>query len=94
MKQIARNLTMAGGGFLNGLTHLILDRDGKFAPSFRGIIEAAGVKVLRLPPRNPNHKKNESHRCLIVGPRRSEEKGSRPIRLSGHGIARRRTHRR
>ena len=54
MKQIARNLTMAGGGFLDGTKYLILDRDAKFPLSFRQIIESAGVEVLRLPPRSPN----------------------------------------
>jgi putative transposase len=54
MKQIARNLTMADGGFLNGMKYLILDRDGKFALSFRALIESAGVEMLRLPPRSPN----------------------------------------
>ena len=54
MKQIARNITMAGGGFLNGMKYLILDRDGKFSPSFRALIQSAGVEVLRLPPRSPN----------------------------------------
>jgi putative transposase len=53
MKQIARNVTMAGG-FFDGMKYLILDRDGKFAPSFRDIIASAGVELLRLPPRSPN----------------------------------------
>ena len=34
MKQIARNLTMAGTGFLSGCKYLIMDRDGKFCPVF------------------------------------------------------------
>lgn len=54
MKQIARNLTMIDGGFLNGMKYLILDRDAKFALSFRAIIESAGVELLRLPPRSLN----------------------------------------
>jgi putative transposase len=54
MKQIARNLTMSGAGFLDGMKYLILDRDAKYAESFRGILEAAGVECLRLPPRSPN----------------------------------------
>jgi putative transposase len=53
MRQIARNVTMAGG-FFDGMKYLILDRDGKFAPSFRATIESAGVELLRLPPRSPN----------------------------------------
>jgi len=54
MKQIARNLTMAGGSFLEGMKYLVLDRDAKFAASFRSILESAGVECLRLPPRSPN----------------------------------------
>jgi hypothetical protein len=54
MKQIARNVTMADGGFLNRMKYLILDRDGKFALSFRALIESAGIVLLRLPPRSPN----------------------------------------
>jgi transposase InsO family protein len=45
---------MAGGGFLDGMKHLVLDRDTKFAASFRSILESAGVECLRLPPRSPN----------------------------------------
>jgi transposase InsO family protein len=54
MKQIARNLTMTGDGFLRGMRYLILDRDSKFAESFRTILQSAGVEPLRLPPRTPN----------------------------------------
>jgi putative transposase len=53
MKGIAQKL-VAPGGFLTGMKHLILDRDGKFAPSFRSIIEGAGLELTRLPPRSPN----------------------------------------
>ena len=54
MKQIARNLTMEGAGFLNHAKYLIIDRDGKYAPSVRAMIEAAGIEILRLPPCSPN----------------------------------------
>ena len=54
MKQIARNLTMSGWGFLSGMKHLIHDGDGAFSPSFREIIGDAGIDPLRLPPRSPN----------------------------------------
>jgi hypothetical protein len=36
------------------MNHLVLDRDAKFAASFRSILESAGVECLRLPPRSPN----------------------------------------
>ena len=54
MKQIARNLTDCEDGFLNGKRYLIMDRDGKFCPSFRDILEQEGVDCIRLPPRSPN----------------------------------------
>ncbi len=54
MKVIARNLTDAEDGFLNGKRYLIMDRDTKFCESFRGTLKCEGVKSLRLPPRSPN----------------------------------------
>ena len=54
MKQVARNLTMADCGFLAGRKHLILDRDTKYTTSFRALLEASGIDVIRLPPRSPN----------------------------------------
>jgi hypothetical protein len=54
MKQIARNLTDAEGGFLLGNPYLLMDRDSKFCESFRHILEQADVKCVRLPPKSPN----------------------------------------
>lgn len=54
MLQIGRNLTDAMGGFLNGVTHLILDRDPMFTSAFRQLLAGSGVHVVRLPPRSPN----------------------------------------
>ena len=54
MKQVARNATLADWGYLSGCTHLILDRDTKYCASFRSILESAGIKMVRLPPRSPN----------------------------------------
>jgi transposase InsO family protein len=54
MLQAARNLTDAEEGFLLGKKHLLMDRDAKFAKAFRLILEQAGVKAVRLPPRSPN----------------------------------------
>jgi hypothetical protein len=31
-----------------------MDRDAKFSEAFRVILEQAGVKAVRLPPRSPN----------------------------------------
>jgi putative transposase len=54
MKQIARNLTDADSGFLNGARYLIHDRDPLFTERFREILNPSGVKTLKLPARSPN----------------------------------------
>jgi transposase InsO family protein len=54
MMQVARNVTMAGWGFLAPGHYLIHDRDGKFCPAFQQIIDEAGVRRVPLPPRSPN----------------------------------------
>lgn len=54
MKQIARNLTMAEYGFLNGKRFLIHDRDTKYCASFSMILRKAGIRALKLPARSPN----------------------------------------
>ncbi len=54
MKQIARNVSMADLGFLSGCRYLIHDRDSKFCHSFQKILESAGIKPIRLPPKSPN----------------------------------------
>jgi transposase InsO family protein len=54
MKQIARNLTDAEDGSLNGKRYLPMDRDTKFCQAFRDTLRTAGVKSLRLPQRSPN----------------------------------------
>ena len=54
MRQIARNLTDAEDGFLNGKRYILMDRDAKFSAAYRGILADAGVEPVRLPPRSPN----------------------------------------
>ncbi len=54
MKQVARNLTDCFCGFLKGKRYLIHDRDPLFSSDFAQILLAAGVKVVKLPPRSPN----------------------------------------
>lgn len=54
MKQIARNLTDAGDGFLNGARYLIHDRDPLFTDGFRELLELSGVKTVKLPARSPD----------------------------------------
>ncbi len=54
MEQMARNVTMEGTGFLTNCRYLLHDRDSKYCPSFRQLIEAEKVKCLALPPKSPN----------------------------------------
>ena len=54
MSQIARNLTAADEGILNGKRYLIHDRDTLFTAEFLDMLASAGVKSVKLPPRSPN----------------------------------------
>ncbi len=54
MKQVARNLTDAVGGFLNGSRYLIHDRDPLFTEAFRKLLSPAGVHTVKLPARSPD----------------------------------------
>jgi len=54
MAQIARNLTDAVDGFLNGHRFLILDRDSKFSPQFKRVVKDAGVDPILCPRQAPN----------------------------------------
>jgi len=54
MKQIARNLTDADDGFLNGARHLIHDRDPLFTEAFRELLKSCGVQTVKLPARSPD----------------------------------------
>ncbi len=54
MRQIARNLTDADSGFLNGARYLIHDHDPLFTERFREILKPSGVKTVKLPARSPN----------------------------------------
>ncbi len=54
MKQIARNLTDADAGFLNGAHYLIHDRDPLFTEAFKELLGSSGVKTVKLPARSPD----------------------------------------
>jgi len=54
MKQTARELTNFEDGFLNGKRYLLMDRDGKFCPAFKAMLENEGVNPVLLPPKSPN----------------------------------------
>jgi len=49
MKQIARNLTDAGEGFLRNAQYLIHDRDSLFSAEIREILRTSGVECVRPP---------------------------------------------
>jgi transposase InsO family protein len=54
MAQIARNLTDSEDGFLIRKHFLITDRDGKFSPRFRSILDGYGVEILSTAYPAPN----------------------------------------
>jgi transposase InsO family protein len=54
MRQIARNLTDAEEGFLNGADYLIHDRDPLFTEAFRELLGSSGVQTVKLPARSPD----------------------------------------
>jgi putative transposase len=54
MSQVSRNVTDVSDGCLTGKRFLIHDRDERFTVAFRETLAAAGVQVVRLPPRSPN----------------------------------------
>jgi putative transposase len=54
MKQIARNLTDADGGFLSRTRYVIHDRDPLFTEAFRDLLKSSGVKTVKLPARSPD----------------------------------------
>jgi transposase InsO family protein len=54
MLQIARHLTDATDGVLNGQRFLICDRDRKWSTAVRHLLETSSVRVIRTPFRAPN----------------------------------------
>ncbi|MFT5109643.1 MAG: putative transposase, partial [Pseudoalteromonas tetraodonis] len=53
VRQVARNLT-ACGGFLDGASHLLVDRDTKFLPLRTYLKGMTDMDIVLLPPRSPN----------------------------------------
>jgi transposase InsO family protein len=54
MRQVARNLTMEGTGFLKAGMQLLHDRSCHYCPSFRRILQEAGIQTLMLPYQSPD----------------------------------------
>ena len=53
MEQMARNMSFAESGFLNGCRYLLHDRDTKFCASFAAILEVVGIKTVKLAGAEP-----------------------------------------
>jgi transposase InsO family protein len=54
MLQVGRNLTDPLDGFLRHKRYLLMDRDSNHCQAFRDMVEQAGPRCVRLPPRSPN----------------------------------------
>ena len=54
MEQVARNATASEEGVFKGKRYLIHDRDPLFTHGFKMILQSAGVKPVKLPPKSPN----------------------------------------
>jgi putative transposase len=54
MMQAGRNLTDCEDGFLLDKRFILMDRDKKYAESFRALLKESGVEPVRLPPKSPN----------------------------------------
>jgi len=54
MTQIARNVTDAVDGILQGKRYLIHDRDPLYTAEFLTMLQGVGVESVTLPPRSPN----------------------------------------
>ena len=54
MAQVARNATDSENGIFKGKRYLIHDRDPLFTIGFEMILQSAGVRPIKLPPKSPN----------------------------------------
>jgi transposase InsO family protein len=55
LRQVLRNVTMVDSGFLEGCRYLLHDRDPRFDErEMRPVLDAVGIKPLRLPAHSPN----------------------------------------
>jgi hypothetical protein len=54
-------LNTEGLGFVAHSRYLLHDRDGKFCPILREVIQAGKVKPLKLPARSPEPDRPEQH---------------------------------
>jgi putative transposase len=54
MMQVVRNLIDSEEGFLRDKRFILMDRDKKYAESFRAMLRESGIDPVRLPPKSPN----------------------------------------
>ena len=54
MVQMSCDATDEETGHLRSPRYLLHDRDANFCAAFTGILEAVGIKAVKLPPRSPN----------------------------------------
>ena len=52
--QVGRNLTDFEEGFLQDKRFILMDRDKKYAASFRALLKGFDIEPVRLPPKSPN----------------------------------------
>ena len=96
MLQIGRNLTDTFSGFLRGKSFLIMDRDSSVHEAFRDLLNQAGIRSVRIPPRAPNcnahlerfhgsYKREVADRMIFFGQRHLQ--GAGRVQESGDGLA-------
>ena len=86
MKQMARNLTMADIGFLDGTRYLVHDLDSKFCLSFDQTLRVAGVKPVKLPPQQRSAALGCRNPTTGARSKRAQAAGDGPLR-TGAGRA-------
>jgi putative transposase len=67
--QQVRNLLMDLGERAGRLRFLVRDRAGQFAEAFDAVLSAAGIEVVKIPPRSPEQTAIPNAGCARSGPR-------------------------
>ena len=67
--QQARDLLMDLGERATRFLFLIRDRAGQFTEAFDAVLSAAGIEVVKIPPRSPRRTLTPSAGCAQPGPR-------------------------